>query len=47
LIYRMRKLGIKAEKIQTMENAVAGPDRGPFVPQSASSAPSANTGSEL
>jgi formate hydrogenlyase transcriptional activator len=47
LIYRMRKLGIKAEKLQTMENAVAGPDRGPFVPQSASSAPSANTGSEL
>jgi formate hydrogenlyase transcriptional activator len=52
LIYRMRKLGIKAEKIETFANAVAGPSqglspRGPFVPQGAFSAPSANASSEL
>jgi formate hydrogenlyase transcriptional activator len=56
LIYRMRKLGIKTERIETLENAVAGPSqglspgvspRGPFVPQGAFSAPSANASSEL
>ena len=50
LIYRMRKLGIKAEKIQTIEDAVAGPARavshpGPFVPPSAFAAPAADAGS--
>ncbi len=52
LIYRMRKLGIKAEKILTIENAVAGPARavshpGPIVPPSAFAAPAADAGSEL
>lgn len=52
LIYRMRKLGIKTERIETLESAVAGPSqavshRGPFAPQTASSAAAANAGSEL
>jgi formate hydrogenlyase transcriptional activator len=52
LIYRMRKLGIKAEKILTIENAIAGPARavshpGPIVPPSAFAASAADAGSEL
>jgi formate hydrogenlyase transcriptional activator len=52
LIYRMRKLGITAEKLQAMKTVGAEPSyavnqRGPFVPQSASSAPLPGTGSDL
>ena len=51
LIYRMRKLGIKAARIDTLGNA-AGPSqsvnhRGPFVPQAEFSEPAASAGSEL
>jgi formate hydrogenlyase transcriptional activator len=52
LLYKMRKLGIKAENIQTIDNAVDRPTRavnhrGPFLPQSSVSGPSANAGPEL
>ena len=52
LIYRMRKLGIKAERIDALGNAVAGPSqsvnyRGPFARQAEFSEPPANAGSEL
>ncbi len=52
LIYRMRKLGIKAENIHSIGKAVDGPTqaanhRGPFVPQSAFSTAAATAGSEL
>ena len=52
LIYRMRKLGIKTERIETLENAVARPSQaanhqGPLVPQAVFSALAANAGSEL
>jgi hypothetical protein len=48
----MRKLGIKAERIDTLGNAVAGSSqsvshRGPFAPQVEFSEPAANAGSEL
>jgi len=52
LIYRMRKLGIKAERIDALGNAVAEPSqsvnyRGPLARQAEFSEPAANAGSEL
>jgi formate hydrogenlyase transcriptional activator len=52
LLYKMRKLGIKAENAQTIENTVDRPTqamshRVPFVPQRAFSGTTANAGYEL
>ncbi|HTU35752.1 MAG TPA: sigma 54-interacting transcriptional regulator [Candidatus Acidoferrum sp.] len=52
LIYRMRKLGIKAERVDALGNAFAGQSqsvnhRGPFAPQAEFSEPAPNAGSEL